>query len=120
MNQWRSPERGGRYSREVARDPLSQSVSQTAPGGRTSVRSSISALLVSLRLDQRIKNFIVLFSLIFGERLGDIGAFRIFCELSGAMYASERSERGSTASCNTVYFSNRHDGTSKSYCDTAA
>ncbi len=60
---------------------------------RVSSRSPVSALLVSLRPDQWIKNLLVFAGLIFGERLGDvdslvtaIGAFWVFCGLSSAMY----------------------------------
>ena len=77
----------------MARDPLPQSATATTPEHRVSSRSPVSALLVSLRPDQWVKNLIVFAGLIFGERLGDlaafgvaIGAFGVFCGLSSAMY----------------------------------
>ena len=77
----------------MARDPLPRLATATTPEHRVSSRTPISALLVSLRPDQWVKNLIVFAGLIFGERLRDpaavgvaVGAFGVFCGLSSAMY----------------------------------
>jgi 4-hydroxybenzoate polyprenyltransferase len=56
-------------------------------------RSAVSNLLISLRPDQWTKNLLVFAGLLFGQRLFDgasveraIGAFAVFCALSGVVY----------------------------------
>ena len=68
-------------------------VTDAAPPRVARDRSTVGLLLISLRPEQWTKNLLVLAGVVFGGRLMDpaadeiaLGAFAIFCALSGAVY----------------------------------
>ena len=73
--------------------PSPPPVTDAAPTPVVRDRSTIHLLLISLRPEQWTKNLLVLAGVVFGGRLTDprsveiaLGAFAIFCALSGAVY----------------------------------
>jgi 4-hydroxybenzoate polyprenyltransferase len=78
----------------MARIPLVESVAANAPrGGGVSGRPLPLSLLISIRPEQWTKNVIVFGGLLFGLQLFDgravlltVGAFAVFCALSGVVY----------------------------------
>jgi 4-hydroxybenzoate polyprenyltransferase len=79
----------------MARNPISSAhpAHPAAPSDRTSERSIVAALVLSLRPRQWTKNLIVFAGVIFGPRLDDpsavasaVVAFLVFCFLSGVVY----------------------------------
>ena len=73
--------------------PSPPPVTDTAPARVVRDRSTIHLLFVSLRPEQWTKNLLVFAGVVFGGRLMDlesvevaVGAFAIFCALSGAVY----------------------------------